>query len=161
MKIAINVSLAELEAMKKTFRSLICEIIGCSKHKKIVAFAWSVGQPTLKKRTKMPLEISMTNEEQVKLHLTPVTEAGKPTKLDGKPTWEVVSGPAKLAIADDGLSADVISDNDDLSDTIIKISADADLGSGVEEIADTVTAHVTHANAKSLGLSADAPVLKS
>lgn len=108
----------------------------------------------------MPLELSITNEEQVVVHLAPVTAAGKPTKLDGAPTWTVVSGPAKVNAAADGLSATLVSDDNDLSDTIVKVSADADLGDGVEEVADTITLHTTHANAKSLGLSADAPTLK-
>src|SRR5437867_13384347 len=108
----------------------------------------------------MPLELSVTNEEQVKVDVTPVTLAGKPAKLDGKPQWEIVSGPAKAQAADDGLSADLVSDNEDLGDTVIQVSADADLGDGVEEVSDTILLHTTHANAKSLGLSADAPTLK-
>lgn len=108
----------------------------------------------------MPLELTITNEQQVKVHLTPITDAGKPAKLDGAPVWSVVSGPGKVTPAADGLSADLISDDADLSDTIYKVDADADLGSGVTDVADTITLHVLHANATNLGLSADAPTLK-
>lgn len=108
----------------------------------------------------MPLEISLTNEQQVKVHLAPVTLAGKPTKLDGAPVWSVVSGPAKVVPATDGLSADLITDDTDLSDTIFLVDADADLGEGKEDVQDTITLHTTHANAANLGLSADAPTLK-
>jgi hypothetical protein len=140
--------------------------------RRTIIFGWKIDPATAKSKEGaehcMPLELSITNEEQVKVHLTPVTTAGKPAQLDGPPTWERVSGPAKVKPADDGLSADLVSDDEDLSDTVIQVSADADLGEGVETIRDTILLHTTHANAKSLGLSrmivrsfvADAPTLK-
>lgn len=106
----------------------------------------------------MPLELTQTNEQQTTVHLTPVTAGGKPAKLDGVPSWSVVSGPATVAPSDDGLSATIASNADDLGDTVVQVSADADIGEGVEEVADTILMHTTHANAKSLGLTADAPV---
>lgn len=124
-----------------------------------VRFDWKVEGPKLKEK-RMPLEVSITNEEQIKVHVTPVTLAGKPAKLDGPPAWSVVSGPAKVVAATDGLSADIISDDNDLGDTIILVDADADLGEGKDDVQDTITVHTTHANAKSLGLSADAPTVK-
>lgn len=108
----------------------------------------------------MPLELSITNEQQVKVHLTPKTAAEKPAKLDGIPVWSKISGPGAVVAAEDGLSADLVSDNEDLSDTIFQVTADADLGEGVEQIADTITLHTTHANATNLGLTADEPVSK-
>jgi hypothetical protein len=146
---------------KKNLSGWICKLLGCGETKKrMVRFGWAVEPPKLKGKIRMPLELTVTNEEQVKVHLAPVTAAGKPTKLDGKPAWTVVSGPAKVVPADDGLSADLVSDDTDLSDTTFMVDADADLGSGVEDIQDTILLHVSHANAKNLGLSADAPVLK-
>lgn len=108
----------------------------------------------------MPLQVQITNEQKVVVHLNPVTTALKPAKLDGAPTWAVISGPAKVNPAADGLSAEIVSDDNDLSDTIIKVDGDADLGSGVEDVADTITVKTIHANAASLGLTADAPILK-
>lgn len=125
-----------------------------------VHFEFTVGPIMQKERTEMPLELSLTNEQKVNVTVTPKTQSGKPAKLDGKPAWEVTSGGATLAVADDGLSADIISSDDDLSDSLVQISADADLGEGVETIADTVLVHTAGANASNLGLSASAPVLK-
>ena len=125
-----------------------------------VHFDFTVGPIILKERTEMPLELSLTNEQKVNVTVTPKTQSGKPAKLDGKPTWEVTSGGATLAVADDGLSADIISSDDDLSDSLVQISADADLGEGVETIADTVLVHTAGANASNLGLVAGTPVLK-
>ena len=133
---------------------------GNSKPKQKVAFGWSVGRPTLKKRNTMPLELTLTNEQQVVVRLNPRTDAGKPAKLDGAPVWSVTSGPGKVVPADDGLSATLVTDDTDLSDTIYLVDGDADLGAGKEDVQDTITLHTQHANATNLGLVADAPTAK-
>src|SRR6185369_1584716 len=103
-KLELTLSTSELEAMKNSFHNWLCQFLDCSKHKRKVAFGWSVGQPQLKKkRIAMPLEVTMTNEEKITVRLSPKTQAGKPTKLDGAPKWSIVSGPARVVPADDGL----------------------------------------------------------
>ncbi len=104
----------------------------------------------------MPAEISITTEQKVSATLTPVTDTGKPAKLDGSPAWTVVSGNSQVIVADDGLSATMIS-SDEPGDTVVMIKADADLGEGIEELADTVTLHVVGATAKNLGLAFGTP----
>ena len=125
-----------------------------------IHFDYKIEQPIFKGGEKQMLELTITNEQKITIHLKPVTQAGKPTKLDGKPVWTVLSGPGTVVPAEDGLSADLVSDDTDLSDTTYQVTADSDLGAGVEEVADTILVHTAHANAKSLGLFADAPVLK-
>lgn len=105
------------------------------------------------------IEIKITNEQKVKVSLTPVTDTGKPAKLDGKPTWEVVSGFSTIAVDPDGMSADLVSE-DNPGTTVFAVAADADLGEGVEEVADTITLTVEGARARNLGLTAAAPVAK-
>lgn len=107
----------------------------------------------------MPLEVKITNEQKVPITLTPKTDTGKPAKLDGAPVWSVVSGESTVVPSADGLSADLIS-SDNPGDTVFLVDADADLGSGVEDLQDTITLTVTGANAKNLGLSAGTPVAK-
>lgn len=102
------------------------------------------------------LQITITNEQKVKVTLAPVTDTGKPAKLDGIPTWEVVSGIATVVPAPDGMSADLVS-ADDPGDTQFMVRADADLGEGVEEISDIVTLNVVGATAKNLGLTVGQP----
>lgn len=104
----------------------------------------------------MPVSVKLSNEQKVKVTLTPVTDTGKPAKLDGAPTWEVISGGATLAVAPDGLSADLIS-ADDPGDSEILVKADADLGEGVEEISDVIQLSVVGATAKNLGLTVGTP----
>jgi len=102
------------------------------------------------------IEITITNEQKVPVTLAPVTATGKPAKLDGKPLWSVESGDSTLAVADDGLSAYLIS-SDTPGDTVVLVRADADLGEGIEEVADTIKLTVEGANAESLGMKAGPP----
>ena|SRR6185436_474901 len=102
------------------------------------------------------LEIKISNEEKVKVTLTPKTAAGKPAKLDGVPTWKVDTGDSTVVVADDGLSADLVS-SDTPGETIFVVEADADIGEGVETITDAIKLTVNGANAKSLGLVAGTP----
>ncbi len=104
-------------------------------------------------------EIKLTNEQKVNVTITPRTDTGKPAKLDGSPTWTVISGNSQVAVSDDGLSADLIS-SDEPGETQISVKADADLGEGIEELAEVIILTVIGATAKNLGLSAGTPVAK-
>lgn len=143
------------------FKDWLCQFFGCKQDKKNrVAFGWIVGQPKLKKGISMPLELTITNEQQVTVRLNPRTDAGKPAKLDGAPVWSVTGGPGTVVPAADGLSATLVSSDTDLGDTTYLVDGDADLGDGKEDVQDTILLHVIHANATNLGLVADQPVLK-
>jgi len=125
-----------------------------------VRFEWGVGLVNTKppKKENM-LALKITNEQQIPVTLTPKTDTGKPAKLDGKPTWEVVDGEATVTVSEDGLSAMLIS-SDDPGDTEFMVKADADLGEGIEEVSDIIKLTVAGATAKNLGLSAGAPEAK-
>jgi len=127
--------------------------------RKGVSFTFGVGVPQLKGQRSMPLEIKITNEQQVDVTVSPRTDAGKPAKLDGSPAWTVISGNSQVVVSDDGLTATLVS-SDEPGDTVVAVKADADLGEGIEEIADTVTLSVVGASAKNLGLTAGTPVAK-
>lgn len=105
------------------------------------------------------IDISITNEEKVKVTLAPKTSTGKPAALDGKPTWTVTSGAATVEVSEDGLSAFLVS-ADAPGDTVVLVEADADLGSGVQTVSDTIQLHVLGALAASLGVTVDAPIAK-
>lgn len=97
------------------------------------------------------VEITISNEQKIKVTLAPVTAGGKPATLDGIPKWEVVNGAGTLEASADGLSCYLIS-SDAPGDSVFAVSADADLGDGVENIADSITLHVQGARALNLGL---------
>lgn len=131
----------------------------CKKDKDKGRFDWKIRVTNKNERTNMPLEITITNEQKVNVTLKPVTATGKPAPLDGVPTWTVQTGESTVVPAADGLSADLIS-SDSPGDTVILVEADADLGSGVETLADTIRLTVEGARAANLGLAAGTPVPK-
>lgn len=125
-----------------------------------VSFHWGIGQAVNKNQDNpMPLEIKITNEQKIKVTLTPKTDAGKPAQLDGVPTWEVISGDSTVVAEPDGLSATLVS-SDTPGDTQILVKADADIGAGIEEISDVIKLSVVGASAKNLGLIAGTPETK-
>lgn len=140
------------------FTRVVDKIFGKPKNNR-ARFDLSIGQPEPKEERKNMLAVKISNEQKVKITLTPKTDTGKPAKLDGAPVWTVVSGDSTVVPAPDGLSADLVS-SDTPGDTVFLVDADADLGTGVEDLQETITLTVTGANAKNLGLSADAPVPK-
>lgn len=73
--------------------------------------------------------------------------------IDGKPTWEITGGTATVVVADNGLSAEVVSGDVPGASTIV-VSADVDLGSGVETIQDHIKIFVVGNKATNLGLVA-------
>lgn len=140
------------------FRALVCELLGCSQHKKPrIHFDWRFGLAKLK-NNKM-IDITITDEQKITVTLNPVTEKGKPVRLDGAPTWSVISGDSTVVAAEGGLSATLTS-SDTPGDTQFLIEADADLGEGKETISDVIRLSVAGAHAKNLGLVLGAPELK-
>lgn len=138
-------------------KPVVVNIFGCHKHKKhkerlrSILFNYSLGLVCLKTKAKRMLSITLTNEQQVKATLTPVTPKGKPAPLDGKPTWTVPSGDCTVNVADDGLSATIVS-GDSPGDSEVLVEADADLGEGIVTISDVIKVTVVGAMAASLGL---------
>ncbi len=124
-----------------------------------VRFDWAVGPVQPKALIRQRMDIKITNEQQVRVKLSPKTDSGKPASLDGSPAWTVVSGNSQVVVDDNGLGATLVS-SDDPGDTEVLVKADADLGEGVEEISDVIKLSVIGATAKNLGLTAEAPTQK-
>lgn len=152
----LQAGLATKADLSEAEQRIIERIISVCKpgNKSRVRFEFSVGLPEKKERHVMELKI--TNEQKVNVKVAPVTDTGRPAKLDGKPAWTVITGNSTLEVAEDGLSAYLIS-SDDPGDTQIIVKADADLGEGTEEISDIISLSVVGATAKNLGLSASPP----
>ncbi len=107
----------------------------------------------------MPLRKTINDEQKIVVRLKPASGRGKPVNIDGKPDWSQVDGDATMEVADDGMSATLISsDTPGVSNFLV--AADADLGEGVTTITDTIELTVVDPQASSLGLSADDAVDK-
>ncbi len=164
---AINKGVHSIEnALREQTKAVVSAITNSKPKQKGVTFGWSVGQPTAKNERVNMLELSITNEQEVIVTLKPVTETGKPAKIDGAASFTILSGSSQVKPSDDGLSATLVS-SDDPGDTEIMVKADVDLtpnqpdGSGIEEISDIIRLHVLGAKASSLGLSAGTPTPKA
>jgi len=120
-------------------------------------FDWNIGRPELKKKRRVQImELNCTNEEKILITVNPITSTGKPVALDGPVVVTKQVGDGDVVIQPDGKSFYVIS-GEIPGDTSYLVEGDADLGSGVETIAENVILHVAGAKAKNFGLVANAP----
>ena len=107
----------------------------------------------------MPIEVTLSNEEKVRITAAPKTPAGRPALIEGALRVTVVSGDGSFEPGAGPL--DVFLRSGDLpGDTTFVVEADADLGDGEVIIQDIVTLHVTGVMAAALGLSAGTPESK-
>jgi hypothetical protein len=137
--------------------------------KPIVKFNFAIGKIQDKKIRSITtmIESTITNKQKVPVTLSPVsvdpvTNVETPAVVDGIPTWTVESGDSTVLVAADGLSAELIS-SDVAGDTVVQIDADADPGTGVVTLSDSITLHVTadtSSEASNLGIVIGTPELK-
>jgi len=113
------------------------------------------------------VEVTMTMEEKVRLRVTPgPTPAGHPGQIDGAVQFTVTAGDCTIepAMMDDGVTVDPLAcwvvSGPTAGDSAVLAEADADMGAGVVNIMATALVHVNHPMAASLGMTAEAPVLK-
>ena len=106
------------------------------------------------------LDLTITNEEQIRVTAQPTTSTGRPATLDGPIRATVLSGDGTVAAGASDLEV-VLRSGDNPGDTTYLIEADADLGAGIVLVQDTAMLHVTGAMASSLGLTAGSPESKS
>jgi hypothetical protein len=106
------------------------------------------------------LTLSCTSEEKILVRAVPVTPTGHLALLDGVLSVERQSGEATVAWVDGDPLAFWLVSADTPGVTAFLVSGDADLGEGVQTIADVIQLQVEGAKASSLGLVAEAPVPK-
>jgi hypothetical protein len=104
--------------------------------------------------------MTLLDDEQVVVTINPVSKAGNPAKVDGVPAW-ATSDPtvATLTVADDGLSATVVTVGP-AGASRITVTADADLGDGVTNIGGTLDVTVVGGAAFALNVTAGTPTKK-
>jgi hypothetical protein len=110
------------------------------------------------------MDIISTTEEKVAIRINPQTSTGKPATLDGLATLSILTGGATAeAATQDEIDADTAAGKPGLVGYLISedntgistwgISADADLGEGVDTISDGGTYTYNHPQAASLGVT--------
>lgn len=123
-------------------------------------FAYSFA---VKSKGALPMiELACTNEQKFVGAINPLTATGKPSSVQpGSLVVEVLDGEGTFTLTGENsfelVSQDVV---DETPLTAYKISADADLGEGVETISEFVNLTVGQAKAANLGLTFGEPVTK-
>lgn len=129
------------------------------KRKKAICFRWRIGpvetSPSNKGEVKMSIVLKDT--QRVSISVSPLDAKENPAKIDGAPSWTVV-GPAivTLAPSDDGLTC-VATTTGALGTTQIAVSADADVGEGVQIISGLLDVEVVGGIAVNLSVTAGVP----
>ncbi len=119
------------------------------------------------------MNLSITTAQQVTVRLSPKTQSGKSATPVGKPRWSVNSGGCSIAPAADGLSCVIVS-GANAGDSVVEVAADFGAGTTLKTLTDAVNVAVTAVvidpppppppvddPVTTLGLTADAPVLKA
>lgn len=142
-------------------KSLLCKLFKCGSGKgRVVLFNYKLGLVEPKTKTTPMLDIKLTNEQKIKVTLSPVTGTGKPAELDGEPSVSVVSGEATIERIEGSPREFYVVSSDSPGQSEILIEADADLGEGVETISDVIRLTVEGARAVALGLRVGEPEAK-
>lgn len=112
------------------------------------------------------MDVQSTTEEKVAIRINPTTSTGKPATIDGLATLSILTGGATaVAATQDEIDADTTAGKPGLVGYLVSedasgistwgISADADLGEGIDTISDGGTYTYNHPLASSLGVSSD------
>ena len=99
---------------------------------------------------------SITNEQKILVHVSALTENNNPTTLTVVPAWAVTSGDCTLVVAEDGLSAYVVSGS---TASTTNVTVTAQISDSVT-LANSFDVEVTLAEASKLEFTADAPETK-
>jgi hypothetical protein len=102
----------------------------------------------------MPLSLTITNEQKIKITVNPVTASGKPAQVDGAIRVSTISGDSTSVPVDGEPNSAYLVSSDTPGDTTFLVEADADLGAGEQLIQDTAALSVAGALASNLGLTA-------
>jgi hypothetical protein len=95
----------------------------------------------------------LTSTQQIGYTINPTDRKGHPAQLDGVPVWASSNeAVATVVPAADGLSATVVAGVP--GDCVISVTADADLGEGVVNLAGTEEIVVVPAAAVTISLTA-------
>jgi hypothetical protein len=119
-------------------------------------FKYGFSRPV--KKGGVEVDVTCTIEEKILVKVNPKTASGNSSAIDGVAVAEVVSGDGTCEMVDN--TSFWIVSGPVQGTTVFKVSGDSDLGPGVNQIFDTINLNVKLPMAVSLGLTAEAPVLK-
>lgn len=98
------------------------------------------------------VEIKCSSEGKRHFSVNPKTKGGNEARIDGAVQYEVLEGDAEVIPDEEGNGAYLVSGAEGVTSRI-KVSADADLGEGVQTIETEISFVVTAPQANDLGIS--------
>lgn len=102
------------------------------------------------------MTLILTDMQKVPLSVEFLDAAGNPALVDGTPAWSSSDPCVTLEAAADGLSA-VATASGALGTAQVSVTADADMGAGVEPITGLLDIQVIADKAATVGISAGTP----
>ena len=124
-----------------------------------VCFRWRIGpvETTSPSLGEVAMSIVLKDTQRVTINVSPVDAKGNPAQVDGAPVWAVVGpGIVTLAPSADGMTC-VATTTGDLGTTQVTVTADADVGEGVQTISGLLDVEVVGGTAVSLAVAAGVP----
>lgn len=103
------------------------------------------------------MALILTDIQKVTLSISPRSAVGNPAPVDGVPVWQVSdSSVLEVTTAEDGFSAVAVTTGK-LGVCQVSVSADADIGEGVQTITGVLDVEVKASAAVNLDISAGTP----
>lgn len=114
-------------------------------------------QPFPKNERKDVITMDLKNTQGIDLTITPTKPDGQPGQVDGVPVWSS-SDESIVTVTPtaDGLGCRVLTVDNAVGTATVKVSADADIGAGVQEITAALDFNVSDPNVSNLNLTAGA-----
>lgn len=103
------------------------------------------------------MTLRLTNEQLVRLSISPKTAHGHEAAVDGAPTWTSSNPDVATVAPETGDAKKAVVLGVGIGSAQIVVSADADLGDGVRAISGVLDIEVVAAEAVSLGIVAGTP----
>ncbi len=117
------------------------------------AWLWVYFHP---RAERLGLVMQISDEQKIRIALSPKTKAGHVARVDGVPVWSVSDlAVLELQASEDGMSVVAVAKG--LGKATVSVKADADLGEGVTTIEASGDIEVLAAQASTLGLEFGAP----
>ncbi|MFA5766819.1 MAG: hypothetical protein WC919_02770 [Candidatus Paceibacterota bacterium] len=127
-------------------------------NRKAVCFRWHIGPvETSPNSGEVAMSLILKDNQRVTINVSPVDAKGNPAQVDGAPVWAVVGpGIVTLEPSTDGFTC-VATTTGELGTTQLTVTADADVGEGIQTISGLLDVEVVGGVAVSLAIAAGVP----
>lgn len=147
-----------LAARRRLIYRLVEILFGVTPAPQLQVSRVTIGQKTKSKSMKT----AITTEQYVDITLSPKTLSGRPARVDGTPVWSVESGIDLVDVipSPNGLVGRIAAEAfDRVGIAVVRVTADVDVGEGIEPVFEEIEVAVTGPKAATLGVATLVPQL--